>query len=124
MTLRSGSIHAHDEGVTTEAQIEADVLRRVVEAGVLPEFAKIETDRVLSYLYKTEEARRHIVRQWIQYETKAPSERPGAKRFRSVSEHEMQGMMVAQANHCPQRRVNPTGDDLKEVCNVDRPPPA
>lgn len=89
----------HNEDATTEAQIEADARRRVVEAGVLSEFAKIETDRVLFYLYKIEEARHHIVRQWIQYETKAQSERPGAKRSRSVSEHEMQGMIVAQAAH-------------------------
>jgi len=110
----------HNEDATTESQIEADARRRVVEAGVLPEFAKIETDRVLFYLYKTEEARRHIVRQWIQYETKAPSERPASKRSRSVSEYEMQGMMVAQANRCPQHRVNGTGDELKGVRHVDR----
>ena len=117
MTLRSRSIHA----VTTRA---TDVLRRVVEAGVLPEFAKIETDRVLSYLYKTEEARRHTVRQWvIQYETKAPSEWPGAKRFPFVSKHEMQGMMVTQVNHWPQACMSNT-DELKGACNVDRLPPA
>jgi putative DNA primase/helicase len=114
----------HDDGATAEAQIEAEARRRVIEAGVLPEFAKIETDRVLSYLYKTEEARRHTVRQWIQYETKAPSERPAAKRCRSASEHEMQDMIVAQANRCPQRLLNDTGDELKGGCHVDRLSPA
>ena len=43
----------------TEPDLEAEIRRRLTEAGIFPEAIENETERVMRCIFETEEARRH-----------------------------------------------------------------
>ena len=48
-----------DESDIEQAELEAEIRRRLTAAGIFPEAIEIETERVMRCLFETQEAHRH-----------------------------------------------------------------